>query len=250
MSRDLREARKQRLIAERRATWQRVARIIAHEIKNPLTPIKLSTERMYEKFAAGSGDFPAVLKSTTTTILSEIANLRKLVETFHRYAKFPDPVLRRGDLNAVIGEVCAMFEGETARIEVASAERLPPVDIDAGQIREALTNLVRNALDAVGDSPGQGVVCVRSLCRVDQVVVEIADNGCGIAPEHRDNLFQPYFTTKEHGNGIGLALTERIISLHGGTIGFEGEPGEGTTFYVALPAVGAGVAGDTETNNG
>jgi nitrogen fixation/metabolism regulation signal transduction histidine kinase len=119
MADDLKVAREQRAIAERRATWQHVARTIAHEIKNPLTPIKLSTERMYEKYLMESKDFPEVIKSTTQTVLTEIGNLQKLVDTFHRYAKFPDPVLKSESIGSIVQEAVALFTGNEARIDCA-----------------------------------------------------------------------------------------------------------------------------------
>jgi two-component system, NtrC family, nitrogen regulation sensor histidine kinase NtrY len=226
-------ARQEKIMAERRATWQRVARIIAHEIKNPLTPIKLSTERLYEKFLNGAPDFPDVLKSTTRTILSEIDNLQKLVETFHKYAKFPDPVLKLEPIGNVVRETCGMF-GAEAGVTLDLAPDLPVVNIDKGQIREALTNLLKNAVQAVEEAGQPGEIRVSGKVSGDYVEIAIADNGCGISAENQKKLFQPYFTTKKHGTGIGLALTERIINLHGGKILCESAEGAGTTFTLLL----------------
>jgi nitrogen fixation/metabolism regulation signal transduction histidine kinase len=225
-------ARREKIMAERRATWQRVARIIAHEIKNPLTPIKLSTERLYDKFLNHSKDFPEVMKSTTSTILAEIDNMQKLVDTFHKYAKFPDPVLRLERLSDVVSEVCALF-GPLSRIACDLPPNLPEVRIDKGQIREALTNLITNAQQAIAEAARpEGNITVKGRVAGDYVEVTVTDNGCGISAENQKKLFQPYFTTKKHGNGIGLALTERIISLHGGTILCESDVGTGTTFTI------------------
>jgi len=235
MARDLALTRQQKLIAERRATWQRVARIIAHEIKNPLTPIKLSTERMYDKFVNNAPDFPAVIKSTTSTILSEIGNLQKLVETFHTYAKFPDPVLRPEPLNGIAAECVALFGGRDCAVEARLDDTAGLLRLDRGQIGEALANLVKNGIESTAATGRPGRVTVATARSAGAVTVTVSDNGCGIAAENREKLFQPYFTTKEQGSGIGLALTERIISLHGGTIGFESVEGAGTTFTITLP---------------
>jgi nitrogen fixation/metabolism regulation signal transduction histidine kinase len=231
MIRDLRVAREQQAIAERRATWQRVARTIAHEIKNPLTPIKLSTERMVDKFMNQSRDFPEVIKSTSQTILQEIDNLQKMVDTFHKYAKFPDPVFRPEQINAIVSDVLAMFPGN-GKIEVSSelAEGVPEMALDSGQMREALVNLVKNAIQAVEEAGRPGRIKVTVKNEDDRVLLSVADNGCGISDENKKRLFQPYFTTKKHGSGIGLALTERIVSLNGGEILCESEAGRGTTF--------------------
>jgi nitrogen fixation/metabolism regulation signal transduction histidine kinase len=231
------QARQEKIMAERRATWQRVARIIAHEIKNPLTPIKLSTERLYDKFLNNAADFPQVLQSTTGTILSEIENLQKLVDTFHKYAKFPDPVLRLEPIREVVEETCALF-GTEAAIAVDLAPDLPSINMDKGQIREAIANLVKNAVQAVEEAGWRGEIRVRCAVVGDYVEIAVTDNGCGISVENQKKLFQPYFTTKIHGNGIGLALTERIIHLHGGKILCESEVGSGTTFTILLSTKG------------
>jgi nitrogen fixation/metabolism regulation signal transduction histidine kinase len=224
-------ARQEKIMAERRATWQRVARIIAHEIKNPLTPIKLSTERLYDKFLNKSTDFPEVMKSTTSTILAEIDNMQKLVDTFHKYAKFPDPVLRPERLQEVLAEICGLFASELpVSCDVSSG--LPEVKIDKGQIREAMMNLITNAQQAIRETGRPGTISVSGRLAGDYVEIAVADNGCGISAENQKKLFQPYFTTKKHGNGIGLALTERIVSLHGGKIMCESEEGRGTKFTI------------------
>jgi nitrogen fixation/metabolism regulation signal transduction histidine kinase len=227
---DLRIAHQQLAIAERRNTWQQVARTVAHEIKNPLTPIKLSTERMYEKFLMNSKDFPDIIKSTTTTILNEINNLQKLVDTFHKYAKFPDPALKPDSINDIILEAAAMFKGEHATISCTLAPAAPAIPLDRGQIREALVNVVKNAIEAIAQAGRPGEIRLSSRCDDNELSVSIRDNGCGIPQEHHKKLFQPYFTTKKQGNGIGLALTERIITLNGGKIAFESQEGVGTTF--------------------
>ena len=235
MADDLKTAREQRAMAERRATWQHVARTIAHEIKNPLTPIKLSTERMYEKYLLGSSDFGEVIKSTAATVLSEIANLQKLVDTFHRYAKFPDPVLCDEPLEPIIRETAALFAAPATPVTCRIGEGLPAVRIDKGQIREALTNLVKNSIEAVEGSGRPPLVEVSARSAGTQVVLSVKDNGCGISEENRKKLFQPYFTTKKQGSGIGLALIERIVTLHGGTIVIESEEQVGTEIRIIFP---------------
>jgi two-component system, NtrC family, nitrogen regulation sensor histidine kinase NtrY len=235
MAHDLKTAREQRAIAERRATWQHVARTIAHEIKNPLTPIKLSTERMYEKFLNNSKDFPEVIKSTTNTVLNEINNLQKLVETFHRYAKFPDPVLASQSLEEIVREVASLQSSGKIPIETEIAPALPQISLDKGQIKEALANLIKNGIEAVEAVGRPGKITVKCVKVEKDICLSIIDNGCGISLENQKKLFQPYFTTKKHGNGIGLALTERIITLNGGKIACESTEGVGTTFTIILP---------------
>ncbi|MBD3343862.1 MAG: HAMP domain-containing protein [Chitinivibrionales bacterium] len=234
MAEKLSVARREKLIAERKAMWQRVARVIAHEIKNPLTPIKLSTERMYEKYLTESKDFPEVIKSTTSTILSEIGNLQNLVDTFHTYAKFPDPVLKDEKLNDVIRDSVALFGGDKVAITCDLADTVPILKLDRRQMGEALNNLIKNSIEAIGETDHEGTIEMKSFCENGTVIIEIADNGCGITKENMERLFQPYFTTKKHGNGIGLALTERIINLHGGKIAVESNVGEGCRFTIRM----------------
>jgi two-component system, NtrC family, nitrogen regulation sensor histidine kinase NtrY len=235
MTDDLKTAREQRAIAERRATWQHVARTIAHEIKNPLTPIKLSTERMYEKYLLESADFGEVIKSTTTTILSEIANLQKLVDTFHRYAKFPDPVLSDERLEPIVRETAALFSSPALPVTCRIEEGLPVLRIDKGQIREALANLVKNGIEACDGLARKGVVEIALFRGKSAVVLSVTDNGCGIPEENRVRLFQPYFTTKKQGSGIGLALIERIVTLHSAKIAVESDVNRGTDIKIFFP---------------
>ncbi|MFH1761011.1 MAG: ATP-binding protein [bacterium] len=234
MAGDLNETRQQLAMAERRATWQRVARTIAHEIKNPLTPIKLSTERLYDKFINNSKDFPEVIKSATRTILSEIDNLQRLVETFHKYAKFPDPVLKMDSINEIIREILDLYRDSPVKINTRLAENLPLFPLDRGQLREAFGNLIKNSIEALYPENKNGLIYVSTKVREGNIVIKFKDNGMGISAENQKKLFQPYFTTKKQGSGIGLALTERIISLHGGKIFCESESGKGAKFKIVL----------------
>ncbi len=236
MAEKLRYAQQQKMVAERKATWQRVARTVAHEIKNPLTPIKLSTERLNQKYLDNSDDFGTVLQSTTSTILSEIDSLQKLVDTFHTYAKYPDPDFSTVSINKVVHDAVALFSSHDNNIRCELDTHEPTCRIDPSQIRQALTNVITNALDAT-IRVAQPDIVVRTAKLINEVAVSVSDNGCGISPHDFSKLFQPYFTTKSHGNGIGLALTERIVSLNGGSITPESEPGKGTTFTFYFPCV-------------
>jgi two-component system nitrogen regulation sensor histidine kinase NtrY len=228
MADDLKSAREQRAIAERRATWQHVARTIAHEIKNPLTPIKLSTERMYEKYLMESKDFPEVIKSTTQTILTEIGNLQKLVDSFHRYAKFPDPALKNESLGAIARETAILFDSGSTKVTCTIDDAIPDLLLDRGQIREALTNLIKNAIESTVDTGRNPRITVAIKQAGENVVASVFDNGCGVDQENIAKLFQPYYTTKKQGSGIGLALVERVMTLHGGRIEVRSEENAGT----------------------
>jgi two-component system, NtrC family, nitrogen regulation sensor histidine kinase NtrY len=228
MADDLKNAREQRAMAERRATWQHVARTIAHEIKNPLTPIKLSTERMYEKYLMESKDFPEVIKSTTQTILTEIGNLQKLVDSFHRYAKFPDPALKNESLGVIARETALLFDIGSTKVTCLVDDAIPDLLLDKGQIREALTNVIKNAIESTVGTGRDPVINVTVRRTGENVIASIRDNGCGVARENRAKLFQPYYTTKKQGSGIGLALVERIMTLHGARIEVRSEDTSGT----------------------
>lgn len=228
MADDLKNAREQRAMAERRATWQHVARTIAHEIKNPLTPIKLSTERMYEKYLMESKDFPEVIKSTTQTILTEIGNLQKLVDSFHRYAKFPDPALKNESLGTIARETALLFDIGSTKVTCLVDDAIPDLLLDKGQIREAITNLIKNAIESTVGTGRDPKIVVTVRRTGENVVASICDNGCGVARENRAKLFQPYYTTKKQGSGIGLALVERIMTLHGARIEVRSEENSGT----------------------
>jgi two-component system nitrogen regulation sensor histidine kinase NtrY len=218
-------------LAENKATWREVARTIAHEIKNPLTPIKLSAQRVEKKFKENAGDFDRVLHTATGTILSEIENMERLVEAFHKYAKLPDPIRKREDINLLLEESVALFSG-TGGISFMGKPDLPPVLIDRGQFKETITNIIKNAVEATEENRRR--IMVESFVQNKKVCVRISDNGPGIPEENLQKLFVPYFTTKPEGNGIGLALAERIISQNGGKMFYDGKGGQGAVFVIEL----------------
>ncbi|MFC1585447.1 PAS domain-containing sensor histidine kinase, partial [Fibrobacterota bacterium] len=217
-------------ISESKATWREVARTIAHEIKNPLTPIKLSTQRVERKFKENSEGFDKVLSTATRTILCEIENMERLVEAFHSYAKLPDPVRNRENINSLLEETITLFASAAGGISFSGAEDLPPVLLDKGQFKETITNILKNAIEATEE--GKRDIKVESVYKDEKVCVRISDNGPGIQTENLKKLFVPYFTTKAEGNGIGLALAERIISQNGGKLSYAGREGQGAVFVI------------------
>lgn len=208
-----------RLIAAQRAeAWGEVARRLAHEIKNPLTPIQLSAERLAHKLADRLQDSDReMLERATTTIVNQVEAMKNLVNAFRDYARLPAPVLAAIDLNALIGDVLHLYESSAAAIRFEPARRLPLALGDESQIRQIIHNLLQNAQDALsGQDDGE----IRILTRREgeAVLLLFRDNGPGFPAEVLAHAFQPYFTTKSRGTGLGLAMVKKIVDEHGGDV--------------------------------
>ena len=222
--------------AQKIAAWREVARRIAHEIKNPLTPIQLSAQRLRRKQEKGSADLDEVIRECTSTIINEVAGMKKLVNEFSQFAKMPDVQPAPNDLHDIIHEVCTLYEGHK-EIEIVREldGDLPVLKIDREQIRRSLINLVENGVEAM---EGKGRIWIRT--RFDEALqmatLEICDEGVGIRPEDRDKLFLPYFSRKKSGTGLGLAIVDRIVKDHGGYIRFRDNLPRGSRFVIELPA--------------
>ncbi|MBI2080311.1 MAG: PAS domain S-box protein, partial [candidate division NC10 bacterium] len=228
------------LRAQQAMAWREVARRIAHEIKNPLTPIKLSTQRLRKKFTERASDYERVFDECTRTIIQEVDGLQGLVDEFSRYARMPASEPRPGDLHPVIASVVRLYSGLARGIELQTDldPLLPPLSLDPDQMKRALINLVNNAVAAVGEA-GRVTLRTRSLAGEGKVEVEVADTGVGIPPEDRERMFLPYFSTKKSGTGLGLAIVYRIVTEHGGTIRVEPNEPRGTRMVMNFPALPA-----------
>ncbi len=214
--------------------WREVARRIAHEIRNPLTPIQLSTERLQRKFAPAHVGDPA-FSECTQTILSEVGSLKNLVEEFTRFARMPAPVLQAGDLAEELRPVVETFRSAHPGISCTfEKSEMPPVWFDPFQIRRALTNLLDNAAAVLG---GEGTVAVRVDHEPEREVVRLSvrDDGPGIPPADRDRLFEPYFSRKEGGTGLGLAIVSAIANDHQGTVKLRDNVPRGVVFEIEFP---------------
>ncbi|MDA8172948.1 MAG: ATP-binding protein [Nitrospiraceae bacterium] len=221
--------------AQRALAWQEVARRIAHEIKNPLTPIKLSTERMMKKWAEGHADFPSVFERSTRTIIAEVESLRGLVDEFSRLGRMPDIKKRPSDLPDLIEEIKNLYRVyKDFQITVEAPAGLPAVELDPEQFRRVLVNIIDNAREAMNNS---GVVSVKieADAETGRLFMKISDTGPGIPPEVREKLFEPYFSTKKHGTGLGLAIVHKIISEHNGFIRISENSPNGSAFEIELP---------------
>lgn len=221
--------------AQKAVAWQEVARRMAHEIKNPLTPIKLSTERMLRKWENNDSDFPEVFKKSTKTIIKEVDGLKRLVDEFSRFGKMPDINKVPSDINAIIEEVVNLYRAyKNLKINISVPEDTPLVDLDAEQFKRVLINLVDNATQAMGDS-GIIDITVDHNISTNRIFINVADNGPGINEEDKDKLFLPYFSTKKGGTGLGLAIADRIITEHMGYLRVRDNMPKGTVFTIELP---------------
>lgn len=221
----------QQLADQRRAAWSDVARRIAHEIKNPLTPIVLSAERLKRRFASEVGPGKDVFTELTDTIIRQVGDLRRMVDEFSAFARMPTPTFHAESLGEIARQ--AMFLAEVAtpdvRFRLTVPEDLPAFVCDRRQIGQAFTNLLKNASEAIvskQDSISNEVDMTISLAD-GALLVEIADTGCGLPAELRERLFEPYVTTRQRGTGLGLAIVKRIVEDHQGRLDLSNRPGGG-----------------------
>ena len=225
--------------AQRASAWAEVSRRLAHEIKNPLTPIQLSAERLQDKLSGklGSED-AAMLKRATETIVNQVGAMKNMVDAFSAYARQPAPTLAPLDLNALLGEVLGLYEHASALARPALQADLPPVAGDPTQLRQVIHNLLQNAQDALTGSANPRIE-IKTERSGDQVRLRISDNGNGFPEAIMLRVFEPYVTTKPKGTGLGLAIVKKIIDEHKGTISVENLPGRGASVIIALPACNA-----------
>ena len=236
--------------AQRMAAWGDVARRIAHEIKNPLTPIQLSAERIKRKFAPKLGDDSDSLEQMTDVIVRQTGDLRRIVDEFSKFARMPEPDRKRHDLVAIVRDAVVLQRAGQPEVEIAA--NLPSdelrVEVDATMISQALTNLIKNAGEAIETLYKKGQVPEGHQRRIEVAVttgpagarITIADNGIGL-PADRARLFEPYVTTRDEGTGLGLPIVKKIIEEHGGTLTlddaapFAGHTHSGAMAVVTLP---------------
>ncbi len=249
--------------AQRRFAWSEVARRMAHEIKNPLTPIRLSAERMAKNLLGINGSnghhhlqtnlpapFPTLdersaklVKECTSLIGAEVATLQRMVDEFSSFARLPAANPKLSDINEVIADTLKLYEERLDGIKLESklAPELPPVMIDCEQIKRAFVNLIDNAMHAITESQfsleeKQLTITTREIFEQDALEIIIADTGPGIAPVDRERIFSPYFSTRKRGTGLGLAIVSHIISEHDGRIRVEDNFPHGARFVIELPS--------------
>ena len=229
--------------AQRAAAWAEVARRLAHEIRNPLTPIQLSAERLQMKLAGKLAESDAeVLTRSTQTIVNQVAALKKMVDAFSQYARTPEPTIREIDLNALTREVLTLYEpslGGAVRLELAAG--LPPLLGDAAQMRQVIHNLLQNTQDALVGTREPRIV-VASDTAGEMVRLTVTDNGCGFPETVIRRAFEPYVTTKPKGTGLGLAVVKKIVEEHGGTATIANVPPRDACVTILLPMAAQGAA--------
>jgi nitrogen fixation/metabolism regulation signal transduction histidine kinase len=231
------------LKAQKQAAWREVARRVAHEIKNPLTPIALSAERIQRHLDRATPTDPAslgVVRSCAETIAGAVETVRRLVDEFSTLARFPVAKPQPADINEVIENALSMFNGRLEGIDVhkSLAADLPKILADSEAIKRAVANLVDNAAEASQDSVVREIEISTALVATrDAVEITVADSGHGVTRELKEKLFLPYFSTKKRGTGLGLAIVSRIVEDHHGSIRIEENHPVGTRFIVELPVV-------------
>jgi len=232
MTEDLRLNKELVKYSERSAAWQDIARKIAHEIKNPLTPIKLSAERIL-KLYKGKDNYREVLTKCIDTILSEVSNITYMVNEFSSFARFPSSKLERNDIITILTDIHNFLKDTYKDIEfsISHIEKSVYILLDKYQVRRALLNIIYNSINAVSDNGKIQIKGYTSPGKEDHYTIAISDNGVGIEDDIKDRIFNPYFSKDGKGTGLGLTIVERIIYENKGRIWFESVPGN-TTFFV------------------
>ena len=249
----------EQLSDQRRAAWSDIARRIAHEIKNPLTPISLAAERLQRRYGPQVTSDRETFDRLTGTIVRQVGDLRRMVDEFSNFARMPKPVFRDVNVHEIARN--ALFLHEVAHPEIEFSLDPPDADIrligDRRQLAQALTNIVKNGIEAIEarrikgiDSPDGDRISLRMGRQGDQLVIDVTDTGIGL-PEDRERLTEPYMTTRVRGTGLGLAIVKKIVEEHLGDIAFLDRPGGGTHVRVAFDAERlASLAGSGEEKGG
>jgi len=239
--------------AQRASAWQEVARRMAHEIKNPLTPIQLSAERILKRYfaeagsngdtknSAENGQMGRVIDESTATILREVNSLKSMVDEFSRFARLPDAQLETGNPNDIVRQAVKLYEDrlQDVIIELNLEEALPNAMVDTEQLKRVFVNLIENAVEAFDKQQAEKRILIhtRHDKARDLIVAEVSDNGNGIPPSDFQKLFQPYFSTKGRGTGLGLAIVRRIVTEHHGKINVVSNTPKGAKFILELPVL-------------
>jgi two-component system nitrogen regulation sensor histidine kinase NtrY len=223
--------------AQKVAAWGEVARKLAHEIKNPLTPVQLSAQRIRKAWLKSDPGFEKILGECTRAIVDEVEALKNLVDEFAQFARLPAASLQPTSLHDVVEQALSLYDGlfPGVTVERRLAPDLPPLRLDAEQMKRVLINLVDNAIEAT-DGRGRILVATEYDRGEGRARLIVADDGPGIAPLDRERLFVPHFSTKKRGSGLGLAIVSRIVQEHLGTIRAEDNRPRGARFVVELPA--------------
>lgn len=224
MIRELEQNRNRLVQAEKESAWREMARVLAHEIKNPLTPIRLSLERVEQKFKSGSKKVASVMESASQVIREEIDNLESFANEFSRFARLPEAAFSLYDLNEQLVEIVEPYHNQV-EIQLQLDDQLPFIHADRSQMKQVFTNIIQNSIQSMDNG---GHIAVTSQNDNGTIAVSVEDNGLGIAAEDLEQIFEPYFTRKKKGTGLGLAIVKRIVKNHNGSISVKSTTGKGT----------------------
>jgi len=240
MTRQLVDHRDRLIQAERVAAWRELARRLAHELKNPLFPLRITIDNLRRAKSLPSGEFDEVFDESLTTLQTGLANLNTVVGRFSDFAKMPAPEFAQVSINEIVEQSASLFRAQLAspgHPPVTLALDLDPslgtIRGDGEQLRRAVQNLLLNAIDAM---PQGGALRIVTRRDAGVVRMDVADTGQGLSEEERKRLFTPYYTTKQHGTGLGLAIVQSVVADHAGKIWVDSDPGRGATFHIELPA--------------
>ena len=244
MTRTLAVQKEKLVQTERVAAWRELARRLAHELRNPLFPMQITVENMQRAKQLEAKQFLEVFNESTATLKTELANLSTIVGRFSDFSKMPTAQFAKVNVNEALRSAVRLFEAQfnavgkpTIATELFLTEPLPEIDADADLLHKAFQNLVLNALDAM---PAGGTLTLRTFERERNIRIEVADTGKGLTPEECSRLFTPYYTTKQQGTGLGLAMVQAVVSDHHGSISVTSDEGRGTSFKIDLPQRQAG----------
>ncbi|MFQ6615240.1 MAG: PAS domain-containing sensor histidine kinase [Fidelibacterota bacterium] len=231
MAGELESNREKLLQAEKEVIWREMARVMAHEVKNPLTPIRLALDRMEAKKGSDSPQFDRAFRRGVAVIQEEVNNLQSLVTEFSEFARLPEARLGPHDLNRQLTDIIVPYK-KKAHFELALSHSIPMFQADRVQMKQVFVNIIQNAIESSGEGC---VIRISTAVHDGKISVRISDNGPGIPPDDLKKIFEPYFSTRKKGTGLGLAIVKRIVEQHGGTVRVESKPGEGTEVTLVFP---------------
>jgi nitrogen fixation/metabolism regulation signal transduction histidine kinase len=230
---ELEQAAQQIARSERESAWRDLAQQIAHEIKNPLTPMKLNIQHLLRKMETEDADAKDLAQKSLPSLIEQIDALARMANEFARFAKLPEPNFERLELNGFLDQATTLFDEDQTKIHYQPNNTLLWVSADKDMLNQVFHNLLLNAKQATVNT-AEAQISVKASVEEDHVEIAIQDNGIGIDAEQQERIFTPYFTTKSSGSGIGLSVVRQIIEKHNGSIRFESIPNKGTTFYIRL----------------
>jgi two-component system nitrogen regulation sensor histidine kinase NtrY len=240
MTAELLEQKERLVQTERVAAWRELARRLAHELKNPLFPLQITVENLIRARQQSPQMFEEIFQESSTTLLSEISNLKAIIGRFGEFSRMPQPIFQPIDVNELVRGVARLFQAQFRASEATAIHcqldldpSLSPIAGDSQLLHRALSNLVLNAMDAMATG---GTLTLRTRPAADGATLEVSDSGSGLSPEECDRIFTPYYTSKQHGTGLGLAIVQSVISDHQGKISVRSQANQGTTFLIELPS--------------